>query len=388
MQVLRQNADEILRRYKGETPLSGFINSYFKQYPILGSKDRKIIAERVFTYYRISKLVADLNEEEKNLCLDAFMAERLAPNLLKNALKNSNWTERGQSMEERINELHERGIEIHPKDTLKNLPELTEGLESTNYAHYLLQQNAVFVKPHAKHTERLRDALKKAEIEFSEDLDGMIHVASNSKLQEILKPAWYRIQDASSVATQAYFPDCNPSSAWDTCAGGGGKSLLLHEKYTKAKLYASDNRAHMLENLKQRFKEHGYPLPWCFEWDGENARETMPSSSLFDLILCDVPCSGSGTWARSPEILHFFDQDEFAKLPEKQKTIVQSAFKHLKPGGYLVYITCSVFRDENEAVIDAICQTEGLSCETQTLINGIDRRADCLFVAVLKREEV
>ena len=86
MQVLRQHADEIIRRYKGETPLSGFINSYFKQYPILGSKDRKIIAERVYTFYRISKLVADLNEEEKNLCLDAFMAERLADKLLKNAL--------------------------------------------------------------------------------------------------------------------------------------------------------------------------------------------------------------------------------------------------------------------------------------------------------------
>ena len=388
MQVLRQHADEILRRYKGETPLSGFINSYFKQYPILGSKDRKIIAERVFTYYRISKLVADLNEEEKSLCLDAFMAERLTPNLLKNALKNSNWTESGQSIDERIAQLEENGIEVKIQDTLKNLPSLTYGLNQNDYANYLLHQNAVFVKPQAKHTEKLLDALNKAEIAFSKEEDGLIHVASNSKLQEILKPAWYRIQDASSVATQAYFPDCNPTSVWDTCAGGGGKSLLLHEKYPKAKLYASDNRAHMLENLKQRFKEHGYPLPWCFEWDGENARETMPSSSLFDLILCDVPCSGSGTWARSPESLYFFDQDEFAKLPEKQKTIVKSALKHLKPGGYLVYITCSVFRDENEAVIDAICQTEGLSCETQTLINGIERRADCLFVAVLKREEV
>lgn len=384
MQVLRQHADEILRRYKGETPFSGFINSYFKQYPILGSKDRKIIAERVYTFYRISKLVADLNEEEKNLCLDAFMAERLADKLLKNALKNSSWNENGQSIEERINELHERGIEIHPKDTLKNLPELTDGLDSSNYAHYLLQQNAVFVKPHAKHTDRLRDALKKAEIEFSEELDGLIRVASNSKLQEILKPTWYRIQDASSVDTQAYFPDCNPAAVWDTCAGGGGKSLLLHEKYPAAKLYASDNRMHMLENLKQRFKEHGYALPNCFEWDGENASNWAPTSK-FDLILCDVPCSGSGTWARSPESLHFFDPKEFEKLPNKQKAIVQSALKHLNPGGYLVYITCSVFRDENEAVIEEICRNNDLVCDAQTLINGIEKRADCLFVAVLKK---
>lgn len=385
MQVLRQHADEILRRYKGETPFSGFINSYFKQYPILGSKDRKIIAERVFTFYRISKLVEDLNEEEKSLCLDAFMAERLTPNLLKNALKNSNWTESGQSIDERIAQLEENGIEVKIQDTLKNLPSLTYGLNQNDYANYLLHQNAVFVKPQAKHTEKLLDALNKAEIAFSKEEDGLIRVASNSKLQEILKPTWYRIQDASSVATQAYFPDCNPAAVWDTCAGGGGKSLLLHEKYPAAKLYASDNRMHMLENLKQRFKEHGYTLPNCFEWNGENVRETMPSSSLFDLILCDVPCSGSGTWARSPESLHFFDPKAFEKLTNKQKAIVQSALKHLNPGGYLVYITCSVFRAENEAVVEEICRNNDLACEAQTLINGIEKRADCLFVSVLKK---
>ena len=386
MQVLRQHADEIIRRYIGETPLSTFVNSYFKQHPILGSKDRKIIAERVYTFYRISKLVEDLNEEEKSLCLDAFMAERLTPNLLKNALKNSNWTESGQSLDERIAQLQEKEIEINIQDSLKNLPSLTEGLNSNDFAKYLLGKNAVFVKPHMKHAEKLRDALNKAEIQFTEEADGLISVAANTKLQDILKPAWYRIQDASSVATQAYFPNCIPPLVWDTCAGGGGKSLLLHEKYPRAKLYASDNRLHMLENLKLRFKEHGYPLPWCFEWNGEDAAARTPSDE-FELILCDVPCSGSGTWARSPESLHFFDVEAFAKLPNKQHTIVDSALKYLKVGGYLIYITCSVFRDENEAVIDAICQREGLSCETQMLINGIDRRADCLFVAVLKKAE-
>jgi 16S rRNA (cytosine967-C5)-methyltransferase len=384
MQILRLHAEAILRQYSGEIPLSRFLSAYFKQHPILGSKDRKIIAERVFTFYRISRLIGHLNEDEKNLCVDAFMGERLAAKLQKNALKNSQWVEKGQSLDERIEQLLEGGIVVNPTDALKSLPELSDGLDANQYAQYLLQQNAVFIKPNGRLRERLIGALNRAEISFSEENDGLISVAANTKLQEVLKPQWYRIQDASSVATQAYFPDCNPAAVWDTCAGGGGKSLLLHEKYPAAKLYASDNRMHMLENLKQRFKEHGYTLPNCFEWDGENASNLAPTSK-FDLILCDVPCSGSGTWARSPESLHFFDPKEFEKLPNKQKAIVQSALKHLNPGGYLVYITCSVFRAENEAVVEEICRNNDLACEAQTLINGIEKRADCLYVAILKK---
>jgi len=384
MQILRQHAKAIIHEYTGETPLSGYLNAYFRQHPILGSKDRKIITERVFTHYRISKLIAHLNDDEKNLCIDAFMTERLALKLQKNALKNSSWVENGQSLDERIEQLQERGIAVNPTDALKSLPKLSKGLDANQYARYLLHQNAVFIKPNARFSERLIGALNQAEVSFSEENDGLISVAANTKLQEVLKPEWYRIQDASSVTTQHYFPNCNPVSIWDTCAGGGGKTLLLHEKYPKSTLYASDNRVHMLENLKQRFKEHGYSLPKCFEWDGENAKDSLPNQS-FDVILCDVPCSGSGTWARSPESLHFFDPIAFEKLPQKQKTIVQSALKHLKPNGYLVYITCSVFGDENEAVVEEICRNNELVCEAQTLINGFEQRADCLFVAVLKK---
>jgi 16S rRNA (cytosine967-C5)-methyltransferase len=385
MQILRHHADEILRRYKGDTPLAGFINNYFRQHPILGSKDRKIIAERVFTFYRISSLIEHLNEAEKTLCVDAFMAERLASKLQKNALKNSDWVENGQVLDVRIKQLQERSIAIHPTEALNRLPELSKEIDPNQYALYLLRQNAVFVKLHARFRERIIDAFHNTEIAFSEEADGLIRIASNTKLQEILKPEWYRIQDASSVETAVHFPDCSPQKVWDTCAGGGGKSLLLHEKYPDAVVHASDNRSFKLENLKSRFREHGYRQPVCFDWDGETEESTPPIGAPYDVILCDVPCSGSGTWARNPEGAYFFTPEMLQSLAKKQQSIVTQAIQHLKPEGYLVYITCSVFRDENEAMIEWINTTGALAIESQTVINGMHKQADCLFVAVLKK---
>jgi 16S rRNA (cytosine967-C5)-methyltransferase len=100
-----------------------------------------------------------------------------------------------------------------------------------------------------------------------------------------------------------------------------------------------------------------------------------------------VPCSGSGTWARNPEGAYFFKPEMLQALVKKQQGIVNKALRYLKPGGYLVYITCSVFRAENDDMIDHIISSGALTIENQIVINGMNKQADCLFVALLKRDE-
>jgi 16S rRNA (cytosine967-C5)-methyltransferase len=290
-------------------------------------------------------------------------------------------------LDERIAMLHHQGIEIQPEGLVSHFPALSEGIDTNAYAKYLLARNSVFIKPHAKFGKMVIAALEKYNVAFTALDNGLLRVDGSTKLQEMLQTGWYRIQDASSVETAVYFPNCHPQKVWDTCAGGGGKSLLLHEKYPDAILHASDNRSFKLENLKTRFREHGYRQPVCFEWDGEAETRTPPSGAPYDIILCDVPCSGSGTWARNPEGAYFFKPEMLQALVKKQQGIVNKALRYLKPGGYLVYITCSVFRAENDDMIDHIISSGALTIENQIVINGMHKQADCLFVALLKRDE-
>jgi 16S rRNA (cytosine967-C5)-methyltransferase len=384
MLVFKRHADAIIKEYAGKVPLQAFLSSYFKQNPVLGSKDRKIIAERVFTFYRIAPMIRKLDAEQQTICIDAFMAERLDPKYLHNALKGSHWIENRQTIAERLVQLEQLGIQLNLSDLIQHFPSFSDGIDAAAYSYYLLSRNAVYLKPQTNFRETVIRALQKQEVIFTELEIGLLRLEGSPKLQEILKPNWYRIQDASSVATANYFPETAPNRIWDTCAGGGGKTLLLHEKYPKAQLFASDNRSYVLENLKQRFKEHAYPLPFCFEWDGESKQTALPHNATFDLILCDVPCSGSGTWARNPENAHFFKSGSEAVFRENQINIVSKAITHLNPGGYLIYITCSAFRAENEEVLEALVANSNLKLESKTMISGIDKQSDCLFVGALK----
>jgi 16S rRNA (cytosine967-C5)-methyltransferase len=106
---------------------------------------------------------------------------------------------------------------------------------------------------------------------------------------------------------------------------------------------------------------------------------------LYDHIICDAPCSGSGTWARTPEQLYFWQPDKVHEFAALQLTIATNASKLLRPGGRLIYITCSVYQAENEGVVNALIAATGMRVLTQSLINGTTLKADSMYVAVLQK---
>mgnify|MGYP002655003678 FL=1 len=112
-------------------------------------------------------------------------------------------------------------------------------------------------------------------------------------------------------------------------------------------LTVSDVRESILLNLKKRFAEAGIKNYNSKVVDLSHSAFTIHHSP-FDLIMADVPCSGSGTWGRTPEFLSFFNKASIDTYAVLQQKICTNAVTKLKPGGYFLYITCSVFKKENE----------------------------------------
>ena len=155
-----------------------------------------------------------------------------------------------------------------------------------------------------------------------------------------------------------------------------------------SKIIASDLRESILLELKKRFNEASIQAESIFSVDlfSELAdsiiKKNIPSAA-FDFIIADVPCSGSGTWKRDPEWLRYFNESELDFFQRRQIGIVQKIIPYLKKDGYLLYITCSVFKSENEDVLEEIERSTGLKLVNSKLIDGSENGGDQLFVALL-----
>jgi 16S rRNA (cytosine967-C5)-methyltransferase len=105
----------------------------------------------------------------------------------------------------------------------------------------------------------------------------------------------------------------------------------------------------------------------------------------YSVIICDAPCTGSGTWSRTPEQLYFFKQKTIDVYAGLQQQIVSNIIPHLQAGGIFIYITCSVFKKENEGMVNFIKEKFHLQLVQMELLKGYDKKADSMFTAVFKK---
>jgi 16S rRNA (cytosine967-C5)-methyltransferase len=156
------------------------------------------------------------------------------------------------------------------------------------------------------------------------------------------------LQDGSSQAAMEALEVTKGARVLDYCAGGGGKVLALAAR-AEATWYAHDIAPQRMNDLPARAKRAGVDVTRLET--GAIAR-TAP----FDLVLCDAPCSGSGTWRRSPDAKWRLTQERLDALTETQYGILAEAAPLVASGGCLAYATCSVFKVENEAVVARFLQ--------------------------------
>ena len=143
------------------------------------------------------------------------------------------------------------------------------------------------------------------------------------------------------------------AEVWDCCAAPGGKTLVLALRAPQAEVLATDISAKRLELMARRLRRFDYAgqVKTALA-DASTLDSTLAPNAQFDLILCDVPCSGTGTLARNPEIRLRLKPEELLRQADRQRAILGAALQRLAPGGRLVYSTCSLEPEENEAVVD------------------------------------
>ena len=174
---------------------------------------------------------------------------------------------------------------------------------------------------------------------------------------EAFKKGWFEVQDASSQLVAAYL-DVKPGmKVVDACAGAGGKTLHLSALMeNKGSLIAMDIYESKLKKLKIRARRNG-----AHNIDMREIDSTKPIKKLkekADRLLIDAPCSGLGVLRRNPDSKWKLEPEFLDKIRETQQHILQEYSKMLKPGGKMVYATCSVLPSENQAQIETFLTSE------------------------------
>jgi 16S rRNA (cytosine967-C5)-methyltransferase len=171
--------------------------------------------------------------------------------------------------------------------------------------------------------------------------------------EETAIPEGWRIQDEGSqlVAELAG----RGGRILDCCAAPGGKTAILASNNPKSEVTACDISEARLNAMRRNFaKDPVTARVHCLLADATD----LPFRDDFDLILCDAPCSGTGTLARNPEIKLRMAASDLKRQQQRQLAILRSAFRVLAPGGRLVYATCSLEPEENAAVVEAFLKEE------------------------------
>ena len=181
--------------------------------------------------------------------------------------------------------------------------------------------------------------------------DILLCTGGDAAATEAFREGRITVQDAAS-ALAAFVADPKPGTAvLDCCAAPGGKSFAMAEKMQgKGSLTSCDIYEHKLKRIQEGAARLGLP----------NIRTELQDASAFraewaesaDTVLCDVPCSGLGIIRKKPET-RYKDPDEIAKLPALQLAILENCARYVKPGGTLVYSTCTILQRENEDVVRA-----------------------------------
>ncbi len=379
-----RNCQKILTAYDYKEPFSRFLTQFFKQNKQMGSSDRRMASRLCYNFFRLGNAFKNLELVER-LTIAEFLCEQQSDVV---GLYQPSWLFKElRTVEEKVAFLTNRYDSIFLENVFPHTKELSSSVDKRNFviSHFL--QPDLFIRVVRGKESFVEKHLSNAGIVFRREIDQVYRLPNGSKLQDIGEiEGLIQVQDFSSQQSLNNAQVKAGESWWDACAASGGKSLLLIDRQPDINLLVSDLRLSILRNLDERFHKSYTKISYrkkVIDLTG-NFANVMEGES-FDGVILDAPCSGSGTWGRTPEMSKHFLQESIIEFSRLQKQIAANVATYVKSGGQLIYITCSVFAKENEEVTKYIAENYGFTIEEGGIIAGYQRRSDSMYAARLRK---
>lgn len=315
-------------------PLDVALKKYFTTHKAIGSKDRKYISETIYTLIRWQGLI-------DHICTPPIFWEKRLQVFLQNT-----WMKAKQ----------DKGIAPHIRTSF---PKTLFDLFSKHYGENKAFEICFTCNEPAPTTIRInpdkvsRDALlnqwrEEFSIKPSEISPWGIIFEKRVNFYELpeFKNGFFEVQDEASQLIADLVRVKEGDLVIDFCAGAGGKTLAFaHKMKHKGQIYLHDTRSFALAEAKKRLKRAGIQNAQTILF---NSSEKKQLKNRMDWVLADVPCSGTGTLRRNPDLKWKFDSSTLNNLIEEQRNIFAEALEYMRPNGRIVYATCSILPEENE----------------------------------------
>jgi 16S rRNA (cytosine967-C5)-methyltransferase len=384
---------EILDRILGGEPAEKTLTNWARSNRYAGSKDRAAVRDIVFDCLRqkrslmhiagfnsASGLVAGHILAAGQAVADVFTGERYAPDVLSND---------ELARLEQSRETPPDAVRLDVPDWI--FPQLKQALGAglENNLAALQNRAPLDLRLNLKKTDvaHAQAALAKDDIESCsvKGVAGALRVSKNPRrvaLSGVYQSGLVEIQDAGSQAVVDMLPLNGVENVLDYCAGGGGKTLAMAALADDAVRFdAYDRNKARMKDLAVRAKRAGAKLR-VLQADPVSAEKT------YDLVLLDVPCSGTGAWRRNPDGKWRFSDVDLQNLISTQAEILTTAQNLVAPGGILAYVTCSLLQQENETQAEAFLAAHENWVSTKSKRFYPSDGTDGFFIALFKKVQL
>ena len=372
--TLRHAAAALSRLLEFSQPADETLSRYFRSHPELGRQERGFIAESAFAVLRRRRSLAAATGSSSP---DSLVAAAAIKVLGLSARSLEGLVE--PQLAEQIRAFSFAGM---PAAVRADLPDWLWDMLVADYGEAQAERIAAAMLNPAPLDLRVnlaRTSREEARARLAADgVDAQPTPYSPAGLRVTGKPAINRhalfrdglieVQDEGSQVLAWLLGARRGEMVGDYCAGAGGKTLAVAMLMRgTGRIYAMDVSTRRLGALRPRAARAGVTNVHVIALSGDNDVRAKRLAGKLDRVLVDAPCSGFGTLRRNPDLKWRHAREAVTELAQKQRAILRAASRLVKPGGRLVYATCSILKAENEAIADEFAASslefESLSCE-------------------------